>query len=126
MGIPLEFVIYFSFISLFLTLLTLALLFIEPNFNKAVFAIIVSFINGIFSYIAGLNFTVIDLYGYDYTGAIVSNNTSDFYMYSIIFFVFTYFSIAFILYGVYLLSAKPWKQATHKTSIAKDYWNTTD
>ena len=114
MGIPIEYGIYFSLISLLLMILILTLLFNEPNFNKSIMAIILSFFNLIFSIIATYSFMVVDIYGFDYTGTLVSNPVADFYPFGLIFMLFAIFSVLTILYALYLLYQKPWEAVIKK------------
>jgi hypothetical protein len=108
MGIPIEIVMFFALISLFLLILIGTLLFIDPDFNKSIFALILCFINGVISVVAAVGFMAIDIYGFDSSGVLVSNSIADMYPLGIIFYVFVYFSIVFGLYSIFLLYKKPW------------------
>lgn len=122
MGIPLEIGIFFAFMSMFLLILIGMLLFIEPDFNKSIFALILCFINGVISVVAAVSFMAIDIYGFDSSGELVSNPTADMYPLGMIFYAFVYFSVIFALYSVYLLYNKPWRQAVESYGKRKLPW----
>lgn len=111
MGIPIEIGIYFSIISFFVLILMGMLLFIDPDFNKSIFALILSFINGVISAVAALSFMAMDIYGFDSSGTMVSNVTADMFPLGLIFWAFVYFSAIFGIYAISLLFKKPWKGA---------------
>lgn len=111
MGIPIEIGIYFSIVSFFILILIGMLLFIDPDFNKSIFALILSFINGIVSAVAALSFMGMDIYGFDSAGELVSNVIADMFPLGMIFWAFVYFSAIFGLYAVMLLFKKPWKES---------------
>lgn len=120
--IPIEFTILFSVMSLSILILILVLEFIEPNFNKSIFAIILSFINIPISYIACMSYFVFDLYGYTTSGTLVSNPVVDMFPIGIIFLLFAYLNILLFLYGLYLLYKKPWKELMKIHNMDEGYW----
>lgn len=122
MGIPIEIGIYFSIISFFLLIFIGMLLFINPDFNKAIFAFILCFVNGIVSVVATVGFLAMDIYGFDASGALVSNSIADMYPLGMIFLAFVYFSIIFALYSIYLMYKKPWIQAMETYGIRRVPW----
>jgi len=107
MGIPIEIGIYFSIISFFLLIFIGMLLFINPDFNKAVFALILCFVNGIVSIVATVSFLVMDIYGFNASGALVSNVTADMYPLGMIFLGFIYFTIIFAFFAIWIMYKKP-------------------
>jgi hypothetical protein len=122
MGIPLEISIFFAFLSIFLLILIGMLLFIDPDFNKSIFALILCFINGVISTVAAVGFMAMDIYGFDSSGVLVSNSIADMYPLGMIFYVFIYFSVMFALYAVFLLYKKPWKQVMQSYGIRRTPW----
>lgn len=122
MGIPIEISMFFALISLFLLILTGMLLFIDPDFNKSIFALILCFINGIISAVAAFGFMAMDIYGFTSSGVLVSNSIADMYPLGMIFFAFIYFSVIFALYSVYMLYKQPWKQAIASHGIRRTPW----
>lgn len=122
MGIPLDMALIFMILCVILLLISIFLLFYAPSFNSAITGIIISFINLLFSYATVFSLLGLDLYGIDYTGEIVSNMEGDFYPFAIIFVLFVFLNALFTFYGLYLLYAKPWKEAIKSYGPQKRIW----
>lgn len=108
MGIPIEYHIILMMMSLIFFFLIFILLFVNTDFYKTIGAMILIFINIPLSFMTGLGFFSIDLYGYDSTGQIISNIVSDYSSIGFIFIALSYISLMFLFYAVYLLYEKPW------------------
>lgn len=106
--IPIDYHLTLVFLSIIFFVITLMLLFINPDFNKTIAAMLLSFINIAVSFIAGIGFFSVDFYGYDTTGTIVSNYNYEMSSIGILFIGITYICVLFLLYSLYLLYEKPW------------------
>jgi len=123
MVIPLEITLVYTIISLFLFLFIGILLFMEePTILKTSFALILCFINGVFSYMTALTYFGIDLYGFDSTGTVVSNPVYDLAPFGMFFLMFAYFSIIFSLYCLYLFYMKPWNEMLKSYNLQNNPW----
>lgn len=110
MGIPIDFTIIFMLISLVLLLITIMFLFLDPDFNKAIAALILCAINIIFSYAAAYSFIIVSIYGFDSSGVLVENNMYELFPFAMIFVVFVYISLILSFYAIYLCYKKPWEE----------------
>jgi len=123
MVIPLDITLVYSILALIMFLVIGYLLFMEePTINKTSFALMLCFINGIFSYMTAYTYFAIDLYGFDSTGTVVSNPMYELAPYGMFFLVFAYFSIMFSLYCLYLFYMKPWNEMLKTYNIHRTPW----
>jgi len=123
MVIPLDITLVYSILALIMFLVIGYLLFMEePTINKTSFALMLCFINGIFSYMTAYTYFAIDLYGFDSTGTVVSNPMYELAPYGMFFLVFAYFSIMFSLYCLYLFYMKPWNEMLKTYNMHRNPW----
>ena len=123
MAIPLDITIVYTIISIILFLLIGFLLFLEePTILKTSFAMILCFINGVFSYLTAYTYFVVDLYGFDSSGVVVSNPMVELAPFGLLFVAFAFFSIIFSLYCIYLFYLTPWKKAMESYNIRSNPW----
>jgi len=109
MGIPVEYHMLFCFLSIIFFIIILALLFIEPTFDKTVAGFILCFFNLVVSAVAGLGFFAFDLYGYDTSGILVENLVNDYDFLGMVFVILAYICVILMLYCIYLWYKKPWE-----------------
>lgn len=123
MAIPLDLTLVYTIIAFILFLLIGFLLFLdEPTILKTSFALILCFVNGLFSYMTAYTYFAVDLYGFDATGTVVSNPISELAPFGLLFIAFAYFSIVFALFCIYLFYLTPWKKAVESYNIRKNPW----
>lgn len=108
----LEYHILFMSISMILFFITIFLLFVDTDFNKAIAGMILCFFNVIVSWITGMNFFSIDLYAIGASGTLYNNYIYDYKELGLIFIALAYISVVFVFYAVYLLYDKPWDEAS--------------
>ena len=123
MIIPLDVTLIYTILSIFLFLLIGFLLFLEEQtILTTSFALILTFVNGIFSYMTAYTYFGIDLYGFDSTGTVVSNPMYELAPFGILFLMFAYFSIIFALYCLYMFYLKPWEQMKKSYNLRENPW----
>ena len=121
MGIPYDLAIWFMTVSILLLLITIILLFREPDFNAAIAAMIICFINVVLSFSAAYSLFVTNIYGFTTSGTLVENNTTDLLPFGMIFLIFGYISLVFVFYAIFLCYKKPWEEAV-KSYGKRLYW----
>lgn len=123
MVIPLEITLVYTIIALLLFLIIGMLLFMEEvTILKTSFAFMLCFINGIFSYMTAYTYFAIDLYGFDSTGVVVSNPVYELAPFGMFFLIFSYFSIIFMFYCLYLFYMKPWNEILKTYNLHRNPW----
>ena len=123
MVIPLDITLVYTILSLFLFLFIGVLLFMEEQtILKTSFAFILCFVNGVFSYMTSLTYFGIDLYGFTTEGVVVSNPMYELAPFGLFFMVFSYFSIVFGLYCLYLFYLKPWEEMLKSYNLQNNPW----
>ena len=123
MVIPLDITILYTIIVLILFLITGVLLFMEkPTILITSFAFILCFVNGVFSYMTAYTYFAIDLYGYDSTGTVVSNPMYELAPFGLFFLMFSYFSVIFMFYCLYLFYMKPWNEMLDSYNLGNNPW----
>ena len=123
MAIPLDITIVYTIIALILFLIIGFLLFMdEQTILKTSFALMLCFINTVFSYMTAYTYFVIDLYGIDYLGEVVSNPIYELAPFGLFFLMFSYFSIIFALFCLYLFYLKPWEKTMETYNIRNNPW----
>ena len=123
MVIPLELTLVYTIIALLLFLIIGMMLFMEEaTIPKTSFAFMLCLINGIFSYMTALTYFGIDLYGFDSDGVVVSNPMYELAPFGMFFLLFTYFSIIFMFYCLYLFYMKPWNEMLKTYNLHRNPW----
>jgi hypothetical protein len=123
MGIPLDITLIYTVLAIILFLFTgLLLFFDETTFNRVVFAMMLCFINGIFSFMTALSYFSIDLFGFTIDGEIVSNPTNVIAPYGLMFILFVYINLMLTFYCVYLFYEKPWKKMLQSWGKKTTMW----
>lgn len=115
MGIPIDFTLIYTILVILLFCISMFLLFIEPNFNQAIAALIFCVVNIIISYICAYSYLVVSIYGFDADGVLVENNIFDFYGFAAFFLAFVFINLALIFYSIAVCYKKPWE------GLAKSY-----
>ncbi len=111
MGIPMDMTLIFTILAIILFLFTGILLFFEDQtFNKVIFAMFLSFINMIFSFMTALTYFGVDLYGFTSDGVVVSNVMHEYAPFGLLFILFVYINFMFTFYCLYLFYEKPWQE----------------
>ena len=123
MVIPLDITIVYTIVTLILFLIVGFLLFLEdPTILKTSFALMLCFINAVFSYMTAYTYFAIDLYGYDSSGEVVSNPMYELAPFGMFFLLFSFFSIIFSLYCLYLFYMKPWNEMLKTYNLHNNPW----
>lgn len=123
MVIPLEITLVYTIIALLLFLIIGMLLFMEEaTILKTSFAFMLCFINGVFSYMTAYTYFAIDLYGFDSSGVVVSNPVYELAPFGMFFLIFSYFSIIFMFYCLYLFYMKPWNEMLKTYNLHRNPW----
>ena len=123
MAIPLDITIVYTIIALILFLTIGFLLFMEEQtILKTSFALMLCFINTVFSYMTAYTYFAIDLYGFDSSGVVVSNPMYELAPFGIFFLMFAYFSIIFSFYCLYLFYMKPWNEMLKTYNLHRNPW----
>ena len=123
MVIPLDITLIYSILVLIIFLIIGFLLFTEePTVPKTSFALMLCFINAVFSYMTAYTYFAIDLYGFDSSGTVVSNPMYELAPFGLFFLVFAYFSIIFSLYCLYLFYMKPWNEMLKTYNLHNNPW----
>lgn len=123
MVIPLDVTLVYTVLALILFLFIGILLFMEEQtVLKTSFAMILCFINTVFSFMTALTYFGIDLYGYDTSGVVVSNPMYDIAPFGMFFLTLGYFSIIFIVYCLYLFYLKPWEKMLESYNLQRNPW----
>lgn len=123
MVIPLDVTIIYTILALFLFLFIGILLFMEePTILTTSFALILCFINGVFSYMTAYTYFAIDLYGFTTEGVVVSNPMYELAPFGMFFLMFAYFSILFAMYCLYLFYLKPWNKMLESYNLHRTPW----
>jgi len=94
----------------------------EQTILKTSFALILCFVNGIFSFMTALTYFGIDLYGFDSSGTVVSNPMYELAPFGMFFLLFSYFSILFALFCLYLFYLKPWEKMMESYNLRNNPW----
>jgi len=110
MILPIEYSIVFIIITILLFIITMSMLFNNPDFFRTIAGMIFCFINGIFSYVSAYSMLGVDLYGYTSAGVLVSNPVYDLYGFAVMFLIFVYINLVLLFYSIWLLYKKPWEQ----------------
>ena len=123
MIIPLEVTLVYTIIALFLFLFIGILLFMEePTILKTSFAFMLCFVNGVFSYMTAFTYFGIDMYGFDSSGVVVSNPMYELAPFGMFFLMFSYFSVIFMFYCLYLFYMKPWNEMIKTYNLHRNPW----
>ena len=108
MYIPMDYHLLFLAMGFIVFIITIFLLFMDTNLEKAVAAFILSCFNIVLSLLCAFIFSAVDLYGYDNTGAVVHNVEGSMYPMTIVYIVMIYINIMLMVYAGYLFIRKPW------------------
>jgi len=123
MVIPLDVTLIYTVLAFIIFLVIGVLLFMEEQtVLKTSFAMILSFINTVFSFMTALTYFGIDLYGFTTSGVVVSNPVYDLAPFGIFFLTLAYFSIIFIIYCLYLFYLKPWNKMLESYNLQRNPW----
>jgi len=123
MGIPLDMTLIFTILAIILFLFTGILLFFEETtFNKVIFAMILSFINMVFSFMTALSYFGVDLFGFDSDGILVSNTIATVAPFGLLFVLFVYINLMFTFYCLYLFYEKPWQKMLESYGKRSTIW----
>ena len=102
--------ILFLAMSFVIFIITIFLIFVETNLEKAVGAMILCMFNFILCIIVGYVFSAVDIYGYDSTGAVVHNIEASMYPFTYLYLVMGWINIMLMVYCGYLFIRKPWTE----------------
>ena len=123
MAIPLDITIVYTIIALLLFLIIGVLLFLEEQtILKTSFALMLCFINTVFSYMTAYTYFAIDIFGFNSAGEVVSNPMYELAPFGLFFLMFSYFSIIFALFCLYLFYLKPWEKAMETYNLRSNPW----
>ena len=123
MVIPLDVTLIYTVLSFIIFLIIGMLLFMEEQtILKTSFAMILCFINTVFSLMTALTYFGIDLYGFNTSGEVVSNPMYDLAPFGMFFLTLAYFSIIFIVYCLYLFYLKPWEKMLKSYNLNNNPW----
>jgi hypothetical protein len=123
MGIPIDITLLYTIIVIALFLFTGLLLFLDnTTFTKSIFAMMLCFINGIFSFMTALTYFGIDLYGFTTDGIVVSNPMYEIAPFGIMFILFVYINLMLTIYCLYLFYEKPWQKMLESYGKKKTIW----
>lgn len=110
MNIPMDYHILFLAMSFIVFIITIFLIFVETNLEKAVGAMILCMFNIVLCIICGYIFAAVDIYGYDSTGALVHNIESSMHPLIYLYLVMGWINICLMIYCGYLFIRKPWSE----------------
>lgn len=123
MVIPLDVTLIYTVLAFIIFLIIGILLFMEEQtVLKTSFAMILCFINTVFSFMTALTYFGIDLYGFDSSGVVVSNPMYDLAPFGMFFLTLAYFNIIFIMYCLNLFYLKPWNKMLESYNLHRNPW----
>lgn len=110
MNVPMDYHLLFLAMSFVIFIITIFLIFVDTNMEKAVGAMILCMFNLVLCIIVGAIFSAVDIYGYDSTGAVVHNIESSMYPLNYLYLVMGWINILLMVYCSYLFIRKPWTE----------------
>ena len=110
MNVPMDYHILFLAMSFIVFIITIFLLFIDTNFEKAVGAMILCLFNLVLNMLVGYIFNAVDIYGYDSTGAVVHNIEASMNPLAYLYVIMAWINIMLMVYCGYLFIRKPWTE----------------
>ena len=110
MNVPIDYHLLFLSMSFIIFIITIFLIFVETNLEKAVGAMILCMFNLVLCMIVGYVFSAVDIYGYDSAGAVVHNIEGSMYPLTYLYLIMGWINIMLMVYCGYLFIRKPWSE----------------
>lgn len=110
MDVPMDYHLLFLAMSFVVFIITIFLLFMDTNLEKAVAGMILCAFNMVLNLLCAYIFSAVDLYGFDTSGNVVHNVEGGMYPMSFIYVVLIYLNIMLMVYASYLFIRKPWTE----------------
>lgn len=110
MYVPMDYHILFLAMSFVLFIISIFLIFVDTNMEKAVGATILTLFNFVLTIIVGYVFNAVDIYGYDSSGNVVHNVEASMYPFSYLYLVMGWIYVCLLIYCGYLFIKKPWNE----------------
>ena len=110
MNVPMDYHILFLAMSFIIFIITIFLIFVDTNMEKAVGATILILFNLVLTMICGYVFSAVDIYGYDSTGTVIHNIEASMYPLTYLYMVMGWIQICLLIYCGYLFIRKPWTE----------------